>query len=118
MKPSSLLRFRSLRDERFIGKIRDITRELDLVALHDTFRDPTLAKLRFGLSGQLFANGFEGVRVVLNADLRGGIVVVLRPNRPDADEIYFETLPNSNRVWSEFGAPSQWRYRPAGAGSN
>jgi len=54
----------------------------------------------------------------VRADLRGGIVVVLRPNRPDADEIYFETLPNSNRVWSEFGAPSQWRYRPVGARSN
>jgi hypothetical protein len=54
----------------------------------------------------------------VRADLRGGIVVVLRPNHPDANEISFETLPNSNRIWSEFGAPSRWRYRPVRARSS
>jgi hypothetical protein len=54
----------------------------------------------------------------VRADLRGGIVVVLRSNRSDSDEVYFETLPNSNRLWSEFGAPSRWRHRPTGARPN
>lgn len=53
-------------------------------------------------------NRIRGRRSV-KSDLRGGVVVVIRPRDASAEGTGSEQLPRSRMVWSRFGVPASWR---------
>ena len=48
-------------------------------------------------------------RQSIRSDLRGGVVVVIRPKDANLEGTALEQLPRSRMPWSQLGAPALWR---------